>query len=120
MITSVLKFQSAMELMAISIASAHRIFLFFFTVIALCAIIGNVTFYGKFAADQGQTLDTFLESFVNIFIFMTSAVRDEANIQLCECVGFRIITSRLSIKATEKPDGVPSFGYHFLCSGSLS
>lgn len=74
MITTVLKFQDAIELIALAIFAAYRIFLFFFVVIALFGIIANVTFHGQFDQHLGQTMDTFLESFVNMFIFMTSGV----------------------------------------------
>ena len=72
LISKSFKVQAAMRLMGLSIYNARRIFFFFFTVISLCAVVVNLLFHKEFDHDKGESVDTFLDAFVYMFIFMTS------------------------------------------------
>lgn len=72
LITKIYEVRAAIALMAMSIYKAARIFYFFFAVIIIAAITVNIMFYKKFDPQLGDTVDGFLETFINMFIFMTS------------------------------------------------
>eukprot|EP00656_Telonema_subtile_P054459 TRINITY_DN8156_c0_g1_i2.p1 TRINITY_DN8156_c0_g1~~TRINITY_DN8156_c0_g1_i2.p1 ORF type:complete len:1763 (+),score=358.35 TRINITY_DN8156_c0_g1_i2:99-5387(+) len=62
----------ALKLLGKCLFEARNIFFYLFTVVAISAIMVNLIFYKKFDVDNGETVDTFLEAFVYMFIFLTS------------------------------------------------
>ena len=43
-----------------------------FAVTAVCSIMANLLFVGEFAADKGETVDNFLDSFISLFVYLSS------------------------------------------------
>eukprot|EP00658_Telonema_sp_P-2_P002606 TRINITY_DN10977_c0_g1_i8.p1 TRINITY_DN10977_c0_g1~~TRINITY_DN10977_c0_g1_i8.p1 ORF type:complete len:2009 (+),score=485.24 TRINITY_DN10977_c0_g1_i8:238-6264(+) len=66
------KLTDALALLAKCLMEARNIFYYLFTVVAISAIVVNLTFWEDFNPDYGETVNTFLDSFVYLFIFLTS------------------------------------------------
>eukprot|EP00656_Telonema_subtile_P005721 TRINITY_DN12613_c0_g1_i5.p1 TRINITY_DN12613_c0_g1~~TRINITY_DN12613_c0_g1_i5.p1 ORF type:complete len:1245 (-),score=403.57 TRINITY_DN12613_c0_g1_i5:581-4315(-) len=62
----------ALKLLGRCLFDARSIFFYLFTVVAIAAIMVNLIFWKKFDADNGQVVDTFLDSVVYMFIYLTS------------------------------------------------